>query len=51
MQFIKKFLGFDSTVISLSGLRKREEYIKVSVPANYKKVYIPRADYQNYLLF
>ena len=51
MQFIKKIFGYDSTVISLSGLRKRNEYVKISIPESYKKVYIPRAEYQNYLLF
>lgn len=42
MQFLKKFFGIeDSSVIGLSGLRKRKEYVNITIPANYKNTYIP----------
>lgn len=55
MSFIKNLLNSkglfnDSSVIGLSGLRKKEEYIKVTLPEEYKKTYIPNIE-QNYLLF
>ena len=40
----------DDAVISLSGLRKRSEYVKITIPEGYKKTYIPNIE-QNYLLF
>ena len=55
MQFIKKFFCVndffkDDSVISLSSLRKRNEYVKITIPDNYKKTYIPNIE-TNYLLF
>lgn len=50
MDFIKKFFCHDNTIIGLSGLRKRREYIKITIPEDYKKTYITNTD-QNYLLF
>ena len=50
MQFIKNFFNHDKTIIGLSGLRKRKEYLKITIPDNYKKTYIGNFE-QNYLLF
>jgi len=49
MQFIKNFFNHDNLVVGLSGLRKRAEYIKVTIPNSYKKTYIQNTE-QNYLL-
>ena len=49
MQFIKNFFNHDKTIIGLSGLRKRAEYVKITIPENYKKTFIPNTE-QNYLL-
>lgn len=50
MQFLKALFGNDlffkdSSVVGLSGLRKRTEYVKLTVPESYKKTYIPK--YEN----
>ena len=50
MQFIKNFFNHDKTVIGLCGLRKKEIYIKISIPEAYKKTVIQNIE-QNYLLF
>lgn len=49
MQFIKNFFNHDKVIIGLSGIRKQKEYVKVLIPENYKKTYIPNIE-QNYLL-
>ena len=49
MQFIKKFFNHDKIIIGLSGLRKTKEYVKITIPENYKKAYIPNYEH-NYLL-
>ena len=49
MQFIKKFFNHDNLIIGLSGLRKRDEYVKVIIPVSYKKTYIQNTE-NNYLL-
>lgn len=49
MQFIKDFFNHDKTVIGLSGLRKREEYVKITIPESYKKTFITNTQ-NNYLL-
>ena len=49
MQFIKNFFNHDNTIIGLSGLRKRVEYVKITIPKSYKKTFIPNTS-QNYLL-
>ena len=49
MQFIKNFFNHDKTIIGLRGLRKRKEYIKITIPENYKKTHIVNFEY-NYLL-
>jgi len=49
MQFIKNFFNHDNTVIGLSGLRKRKEYVKVTIPESYKKTFIINTE-RNYLL-
>ena len=50
MQFIKNFFNHEKTVIGLSGLRKRREYLKITLPDSYKKTYVANFE-QNYLLF
>jgi hypothetical protein len=49
MQFIKNFFNYEKTVIGLSGLRKRREYLKITLPDSYKKTYVANFE-QNYLL-
>lgn len=48
MQFLKKLFK-DETIIGLSGLRKKEAFVKVHIPEYYKKTYITNGA-QNYLL-
>ena len=50
MNFFKKFFCHDNTIIGLSGLRKKQEYVKITVPESYKKTLIINTE-QNYLLF
>ncbi len=55
MEFFKsliegKGLFNDTTIVGLSGLRKKDSYIKITVPEGYKKTYIPQYE-NNYLLF
>ena len=55
MKLIRLLFGVDNlfkddTVVSLSALRKRKEYIKVTIPDSYKKTYVPNIE-PNYLLF
>ena len=49
MQFIKDFFKDDSPV-GLSGLMKREEYVKVTIPESYKKTYIPNLNNNFFLI-
>lgn len=49
MQFFKDLFKDDSPV-GLSGLRKREEYVKVTIPEGYKKTYIPNTNNNFFLL-
>jgi len=49
MSFIKNFFKHDKTIIGLCGLRKRAEYVKITIPENYKKTYIIDTS-RNYLL-
>jgi len=49
MLFIKNLFK-DEMVIGLSGLRKRREYVSVSIPESYKKTYISNVG-KNYLLY
>lgn len=49
MQFIKNFFKDDSPV-GLSGLRKKEEYVKVTIPESYKKTFIPNTSNNFFLL-
>ena len=50
MQFIKNFFKHDNVIIGLSGLRKRNEYLKFTLPQSYKKTFVHNVN-QNYLLF
>ena len=49
MQFLKNFFNHDNTIIGLTGLKKQKEYVKITIPENYKKTYIQNTE-QNYLL-
>ena len=49
MQFIKNFFNHDNTIVGLSGLRKREEYVKITIPESYKKTFTTNTT-NNYLL-
>lgn len=49
MQFLKNFFNHENTIIGLCGLKKRKEYIKITIPESYKKTYIQNTE-QNYLL-
>ncbi len=49
MNFIKNFFNHDNLIIGLSGLRKKEEYVKITIPESYKKTIIQNTE-QNYLL-
>ena len=50
MQLIKALFGEDmlfkdNSVIGLSGLRKRREYVTITIPESYKKAHIPNTNY------
>ena len=49
MQFIKNFFKHDS-VIGLSGLKRKTEYIYVEIPKEFKKTFVTNTE-NNYLLF
>lgn len=49
MSFFKNLFKHDELVIGLSGLRKKEEYVKITIPENYKKTFIQNTE-RNYLL-
>ena len=49
MNFIKNFFNHDKTIIGLSGLRKTKEYVKITIPENYKRTFLSNTS-QNYLL-
>lgn len=48
MEFIKNFFKHDS-VIGLSGLRKKQGYVKITIPESYKKTFVTNTQ-NNYLL-
>ena len=47
--FINDNLGKDSSIIGLSGLKKKTEYVYVDVPKEFKKTYFGNIE-DNYLL-
>lgn len=49
MNFIKNFFNHDNLIIGLSGLRKKEEYVKITIPESYKRTFVQNTE-QNYLL-
>lgn len=49
MDFIKNLFRHDNLIVGLSGLRKKEEYVKITIPESYKKTFIPNTE-KNYLL-
>lgn len=49
MQFIKNFFNDDSP-IGLSGLRKKDEYVKVTIPEDYKRTFIQNTNNNFFLL-
>lgn len=50
MKFFKKFFIHDNLIIGLCGLRKKEEYLKITIPESYKKTFLQNTQ-NNYLLF
>ena len=49
MDFLKKFFSHDNIIIGLSGLRKRQEGVRVTIPRSYKETFIINTR-NNYLL-
>ena len=49
MHFVKTFFKHEDLIIGLSGLRKKEEYVKITIPESYKKTFIVNPQ-KNYLL-
>ena len=49
MQFFKDFFNHNKTVIGLSGIRKKEEYVRVTIPETYKTTFVTNVE-KNYLL-
>lgn len=47
--FVKDNLGKDDAVIGLSGLKKKTEYVYVTIPKSYKKTFVQNTT-DNYLL-
>lgn len=47
--FIHDNFGKDDMIIGLSGLKRKTEYLYITVPKDYKKTYIQNTD-NNYLL-
>ena len=50
MKFFKNFFVHDDLIVGLSGLKKKEEYIKITIPESYKKTFLQNTQ-NNYLLF
>lgn len=48
--FVHDNLGKDDSIIGLSGLKKKTEYVYVTIPKSYKKTFIQNIE-NNYLLF
>ena len=48
--FVHDNLGKDNSIIGLSGLKKKTEYVYVTIPKSYKKTFIQNTA-NNYLLF
>ena len=48
--FVHDNLGKDDSVIGLCGLKKKTEYVYVTIPREFKKTFIQKTD-TNYLLF
>lgn len=48
--FVHDNFGKDNSVIGLSGLKKKTEYVYVTIPKSYKKTFIQNTE-NNYLLF
>ena len=49
MQFIKNFFNHDKIIVGLTGLRKRKEFVKVTMPEFYKKTRVNTFNSQHYL--
>ena len=47
--FVHDNLGKDDSIIGLSGLKKKTEYVYVTVPREYKKTFVQNTE-NNYLL-
>lgn len=49
MDFIKNFFNHDKIIVGLSGLKKRKEYVQITLPEKLKKTRITNIE-PNYLL-
>ena len=49
MDFIKNFFNHDKIIVGLSGLKKRKEYVQITLPEKLKKTRITNLE-PNYLL-
>ncbi len=49
LNFINDNFGKDNSVVGLSGLKKKTEYVFITVPKSYKNTYIQNTE-TNYLL-
>ena len=50
MQFIKNFFNHDKTIIGLSSLRKRPEYVRINVNEKIKKTHITDISHNYFLI-
>ena len=48
--FINDNLGKDNSIIGLSGLKKRTEYVFITIPKEFKQTKIQNVEH-NYLLY
>ena len=48
--FVHDNLGKDDSIIGLTGLKKKTEYVYVTIPKSYKKTFVQNTT-NNYLLF
>ena len=49
MQFIKNFYNHEEIIVGLTGIRKRKEYVKITIPETCKQTYL-NFPQKNYLL-
>ena len=49
MQFIKNLFK-DERIIGLSGLKKQREFVRINLPENYKRTFIPNTERNIFLV-